>query len=402
MNKKIVITGMGAVTPIGVGVGNYWEALLRGDNGIAEVRRVDPDTLPVPYAGEVKDFRPKDYLSSRLAADLDTFQQFAYIAAEEALKDSGMETESGRVGIVMGSALNGIALTGETQKAADELGDKQIGPRLMSKVMGNMAAALFAISHGINGPSLSVSTACSSGGDAIVTASMLLECGAADAMIVMAGEAPECALASHSLFKAGAMSKTGSSRPFDKSRDGFVMGEGGGALVLETEEHALSRGARIYAELMGCGNNNDAFHPVSPAPGGEGAVRCMRMALEKAGLTPWDIGYVNAHGTATIKGDEAENAAINTVFGSYPVPVSSTKGATGHMMGAGGVTEVIACVKAIQTGLLPPTINFDELPEDFSLNIVANKPMKSRVRAAMSNAFGFGGQNSSIIVGKYE
>ncbi|MDD6188377.1 MAG: beta-ketoacyl-[acyl-carrier-protein] synthase family protein [Clostridiales bacterium] len=402
MKKKIVISGMGAVTPIGIGVENYWEALLRGNCGIVKVKRVPPETLPVPYAGEVKDYRPKDYLSSRLAADLDTFQQFAYIAAEEALKDCGMEPESERVGIVMGSALNGISLTGETQKAADEGGDKQIGPRLMSKVMGNMAAALFSINHGINGPSLSVSTACSSGGDAIVTACMLLESGAADAMIVMAGEAPVCALTSHSLFKAGAMSKTGSSRPFDKNRDGFVMGEGGGALVLETEEHALARGARIHAELLGFGNNNDAFHPVSPAPGGEGAVRCMRMALEKAGLTPWDIGYVNAHGTATIKGDEAENAAINTVFGDYPVPVSSTKGATGHMMGAGGVTEVIACVKAVQTGWLPPNINFEAPQENFDLNIVANKPVKSHIRAAMSNAFGFGGQNSSIIVGKYE
>lgn len=401
MNRKIVVTGMGAVTPVGIGVENYWSALLNGENGVVRVERMPGKELPVPFAGEVKNYVPKAYLSSRLAADLDIFQQFAYIAAEEAWSMSGIAAEDEKIGIVMGSALNGIALLGETQKAADEHGDKQIGPRLMSKVMGNMAAALFAINHGINGSSLSVSTACSSGGDAIATACMLLESGAVQAMVVMAGEAPLCSLAAHSLFKAGAMSKGGVSRPFDKERDGFVMGEGGGALILETEEHAAARRAFVCAELMGYGNNNDAYHPVSPAPGGKGAVRCMRAALDKAGLTPWDIGYVNAHGTATIKGDEAENAAINTVFGAYPVPVSSTKGATGHMMGAGGITEVIACIKALQTGVLPPNINFEALPADFNLNIVANKPVHSSILAAMSNAFGFGGQNSSIIVGAY-
>lgn len=400
MNKKIVISGMGAVTPIGIGVENYWQALLDKKCGIAEITKTPLENLPVKYAAEVKDFNPRDYLNIRMAADLDEFMQYAYVSAEEALRDSGLEIDPLRTGIVMGTALHGITLTGNTQKEVDEHGEKKISPRFLSKIMGNIAASQFAINHSVKGPSLTVSTACSSGGDAISTACMLLELGAADAMIVMAGEAAECTLAVHSLYKAGALSKSGSSRPFDKARDGFVIGEGGGALILETEESAVKRGAKIYARVLGYGNNNDAFHPVSPEPNGEGAAECMRIALKKAGISPESIGYVNAHGTATAKGDEAEDMAIRAVFGDYRVPVSSTKGATGHMMGAGGITEVIACVKAIENQIIPPNINFEEADDSFTLNISA-EARKAKISAAMSNALGFGGQNSSIIVGEY-
>ena len=407
MNRKIVITGMGAVTPIGIGTDAYWQALLDGKCGIEEMTKTPLEGLPVKYAAEVKNFRPRDYLNSRLAADLDDFMQYAYVSAEEALRGSGLMDENGlhaepsRVGVVMGTALHGISHIAAVQKEVDEHGEKRVSPRFMTKIMGNIAAAQLAISHGLRGPSLTVSTACSSGGDAIFTACLLLESGMADVMVVMAGEAAECLLSVQSLCKVGALSKTGRSRPFDAERDGFVIGEGGGALILETEEHALARGAKIRARLLGCANNNDAFHPVSPEPDGAGAAECMRLALERAGLAPESIGYINAHGTATLKGDEAENAAIHSVFGSRRVPVSSTKGATGHMMGAGGVTEVIACVKAIETGLLPPNTGFTALGEGLDLNIVARTPEKRDITAAMSNALGFGGQNSSIIVGKY-
>ena len=268
--------------------------------------------------------------------------------------------------------------------------------------MGNIAASHLSIQYGIKGPSLTVTTACSSGGDAITVASMLLKAGMADAIVVMAGESAINPVLIQSLAMSGALSRTGMSRPFDQKRDGFIIGEGGGALILETEEHALKRGATIYAELLGCANNTDAFNPVAPDPDGIGAAECMRLALQQANLKPEDIGYINAHGTATVKGDIAECFAIRTVFDSYDVPVSSTKGATGHLMGAGGITECIACIKALETGILPPTINCDEIDPECNVQIIAEKPIQKNITTAMSNALGFGGQNSRIIVGKYQ
>ncbi len=400
MKKRIVITGMGAVTPVGIGTDHFWQGLLSGKCGIDEITRIDVSDLPVKTAGEVKGFRPRSYLPVRLATDLDTFMQFAYVAAEEAIRESGMETASPRVGIVMGTALAGLTLIGKSQEEQTASG-KSVGPRFISMIMGNIAAAHLAISYKMQGPSMTVSTACSSGGDAITLAYTLLVAGAADAMVVMAGESTISPLFIQSLSKAGALSKSGNSRPFDKNRDGFVIGEGGGALILETEEHALKRGATIKAELLGCANNTDAYHPVSPEPNGNGAAGCMRQALEVAGIEPRAIDYVNAHGTATIKGDYAETLALKTVFGDYAVPVSSTKGATGHMMGAGGITEVIACIKSIETGIIAPNINYSEKDEGCDLNLIVNEPANIKVDVAMSNALGFGGQNSSIIVGRY-
>ena len=400
MKKKIVITGMGAVTPIGIGVEDYWNALVSGKCGIGEITCIDVSSLPVKAAAEVKGFNPKDFLSSRLTADLDTFMQYAYVAAEEALRDSRLEIDPFRTGVVMGTALGGMSLIGKTQEDLAVEG-KSVGPRFLPKVLGNIAAAQFSISYGIKGPSYTVSTACSTGGDAITMASMLLEVGAADVIVVMGGEAAISHLAIQSLVKAGALSKSGESRPFDKKRDGFVMGEGGGALILETEEHAVMRGADIKAELLGCASNLDAFNPVAPDPSGSGVAECIKIALSKAGLSPEEIGYVNAHGTSTVKGDIAETQAIKRVFGDYSVPVSSTKSSTGHLMGAGGITEIIACVKAINKGLLPPNINYNEKDEECDLNIIANVPLRVEINSAMSNSLGFGGQNSSVIVGRY-
>ena len=405
--KKIVITGMGAVTPIGIGVDEYWKNLTAGVSGIGTIKAFDPGELAVQIAGEVKNFNPSDYLPKDLIRKTDPFMQYAYIAAEEAIKQSGIGIEPERTGITMGTAMSGVATTAFTQDALSGAAHKKVGPRFIPKILGNIAAANIAIDYDIQGPSFTVSTACSSGGDAINTAAMCIQSGKADVMIAVGAESVLCPLVIYSLANAKALSRRNdepetASRPFDITRDGFVIGEGGGALVLETEEHALARGAKIFAELKGCGNTCDAHHVTAPHPEGRGAISCMKQALADAGLTPCDIGYINAHGTATHKGDAVETNAIKTLFGSDLPFVSSTKGATGHMMGAGGVTETIACIKAIETGVIPPTINLNEIdPECEGIDFVPNTAKKAEINYAMSNAFGFGGQNSSIIVGKY-
>lgn len=400
MKKKIVITGMGVVTPIGNNVEAFRESLNSRVCGISNIEKIDTADLQIHRAGEVKNFNVKEFMPTKLAMDLEPFMQYAYVAALEAVRDSGIETHSDRLGIVMGSALSGIAQIGETEKQYIEKG-RTAGPKFLLKAMGNSASAQFAIQHGITGPGLTVSTACSTGGDAILIARMLIESGMADAMLVMAGEACVCPSLIQSLTRLGALSKTGESLPFNTERNGFVLGEGGGAIVIETEESALARGARVYAELSGCANNNDAFNPVQPNPEGTGAAKCMSLAIEDAGIDPSDIGYINAHGTATHAGDLAECAAIRRVFGENTPLVSSTKSATGHMMGAGGVTEVIACVLAINDHRLPVTLNLTSIDPECNVALVTEANCETEVRYAMSNAMGFGGQNSCVIVGRY-
>lgn len=406
--KKIVITGMGAVTPIGIGVDTYWENITAGVSGIDTIKSFDASELAVQIAGEVKNFNPSDYMPKDLIRKTDPFMQYAYIAAEEALKQSNLEIEPERTGIVMGTAMNGIATIAFTQDALSGAVHKKVGPRFIPKILGNIAAANIAIDHNIQGPSLTVSTACSSGGDAINTACMCIQTGKADVMLAVGAESVLCPLVIYSLANAKALSRRNdspatASRPFDVTRDGFVIGEGGGALLLETEEHALARGAKIYGEVLGCGNTDDAYHVTAPHPEGRGAIACMKQAIAQANIDASQIGYVNAHGTATNKGDTVETASIKNVFGDKLPYVSSTKGATGHMMGAGGITEVITCVKAIETGVIPPTINLNEVdPECSGIDFVANTAKKAEIDYAMSNAFGFGGQNSSIIVGRYK
>lgn len=405
--KKIVITGMGAVTPVGIGVENYWKNIIEGKSGIDTIKTFDASDLAVQVAGEIKNFNPSDYLPKELIRKTDPFMQYAYIAAEEALKQSGLEIEPTRTGIVMGTAMSGIATIAFTQEALSSAAHKKVGPRFIPKILGNIAAANIAIDRNIQGPSFTVSTACSSGGDSINMACMCINSGKADVMLALGAESVLCPLVIYSLANAKALSRRNdtpesASRPFDITRDGFVIGEGGGALVLETEEHALARGAKIYGEIKGCGNTCDAHHVTAPHPDGRGAMDCMKLAIAEAGIEPSEIGYVNAHGTATNKGDAVETSAIRKVFGSNLPYVSSTKGATGHMMGAGGITEVITCVKAIETGIIPPTINLNEIdPECGEIDFVPNIAKKADIKYAMSNAFGFGGQNSSIIVGKY-
>ena len=307
----------------------------------------------------------------------------------------------------MGTAMDGVTTVAQTQAAFDT--GKRVGPRFVPMTIGNIAAAQISIAHGIHGPSLTLNTACSAGGDAIMTAAMLLRSGEADAVLAVGGESILCPIVVSGLSQAKALSRRNDDpeqacRPFDIDRDGFVIGEGGGALLIETEEHALARGAKIHAVLAGYANTSDAHHVTAPCPDGEGASRCMKLALKKAGMQPSDIGYINAHGTSTPLGDKAETLAVKTVFGgreSAP-PMSSTKSATGHLMGAGGLTEAIACIKAIEEGVLPPTLHLAKPDPECDLDYVPNTARKAEINAAMSNSLGFGGQNSSLIVARYE
>ena len=407
--NRLVITGMGAVTPIGIGVSAYWDALTAGRCGIGRITRFDASALPVQIAAELKDFDPAEHMPKTLARTMDPFMQFAFVAAQEALADSGLdiEPEAERIGITMGTAMSGVTTIAHTQEEYD--GGRRVGPRFVPMAIGNIAAAQIAIARGIRGPSLTLNTACSAGGDAILTAATLLLAGEADAMLAVGGESILCPIVVSGLSQAKALSRRNDDpetacRPFDAGRDGFVIGEGGGALVIETEAHALARGAHIYAELAGWANTSDAHHVTAPCPDGAGAARCMKLALQKAGMQPSDIGYINAHGTSTPLGDKAETLAVKSVFGgreSAP-PVSSTKSATGHLMGAGGLTETIACIKAIETGILPPTLHLAAPDPDCDLDYVPNTARHADIRAAMSNSLGFGGQNSSIIVSRYQ
>ena len=405
--KKIVVTGMGAVTPVGIGVENYWNNITAGASGIDTIKTFDPSELAVQIAGEVKNFNPSDYLPKDLIRKTDPFMQYAYIAAEEAMKQSGIKIEPERTGIVMGTAMAGIATIAYTQEALTGASHKKVGPRFIPKILGNIAAANIAIDYNIQGPSFTVSTACSSGGDAINTACMCMQSGKADIMLAVGAESVLCPLVIYSLANAKALSRRNdspstASRPFDVTRDGFVIGEGGGALVLETEEHALARGAKIYAEIRGCGNTDDAYHVTAPHPEGRGAIACMKQAIAEAGINPSDIGYINAHGTATDRGDSAESQAMAAVFGNK-TPVSTLKSYMGHTLGACGSLEAWMSIMMMNEGWFAPTINLEDVAEDCSdLAYIRNQPLELSTNYIMSNNFAFGGINTSLIFGRYK
>lgn len=405
-DERIVITGMGAVTPLGIGVANYWRALIEGRCGIGPLTRFDAEALPVRIAAEVQDF-PEDALPRAVARNAARFMRYAFAAGMEALLQSSLDIAATpeRVGITMGTAMAGIAESSAGEAAFLGCKRGKMSPHFVPMIIGNMATAHLAIHYGIHGPGMTLETACSAGGDAIMAAAMLIHAGEADAMLVLGGESILCPSVVSSLAQARALSRRNdapktSSRPFDRDRDGFVIGEGGGALVLERLSHAQARGALVLAELAGWANSLDAHHITAPDPAGEGAAACMRAALRRARLAPRAIGYVNAHGTSTGLGDIAETVALKRIFGSMATapPVSSTKGATGHLMGAGGITEVIACIMALREGILPPTLNLDSPDPQCDLDYVPHTAREARVDAAMSNSLGFGGQNSSIIV----
>lgn len=409
-NSRLVITGMGAVTPIGIGVEEYWSNLVAGKCGVDKITKFDVSELPVKIAAEVKDFDAEQFMPKKLTREMDPYMQYGYAAAMEAIEQAGEAAEPERMGIVVGTALGGIAPMTETQDGVSKGEHKKVSPRFVPKIIGNEAAAQVAIAKGYRGPSLTVSTACSSGGDAISTACMLLLSGQADAVLAMGTESALAPLFILGLTSAHALSTNNdnpqsASRPFDRDRDGFVIGEGGGALIIETEENAKRRGATILAELAGFANCTDGYHVTSPHPDGIGAIFCMEKAIEHAGLTTGDVDYINTHGTSTGVGDPIETNAIAKLFGNHAkeMAVTSTKGATGHMMGAGGITEAITCIQCIRTGVVPPTLNLENLDEKcVALNYVPGKAMEKEVKVAMSNSFGFGGQNSSVVFKKYE
>lgn len=413
-SERLVVTGMGAITPIGNSVDEYFKNLLAGKCGVDKITRFDTTELPVKIAAEVKDFDPLNYMPKKLTREMDVFMQYGYAAAMEAIAqaagDDGEIAAPERMGIAVGTALGGITPIAETQDGISRGEHKKVSPRFVPKIIGNEVAAQIAIQKGYRGPSMTVSTACSSGGDAISMACMFLLSGQADAVLALGTESALDPLFILGLSSAHALSTNNenpkaASRPFDKDRDGFVIGEGGGALIIETESHAKARNAVILAEIAGFANCTDGYHVTSPHPEGIGAIYCMEKALENAGVEKSEIGYINTHGTSTPMGDPIETNAIVEVFGedAKNIAVTSSKGATGHMMGAGGITEVITCIRAIKDGIIPPTLNLDEPDEKCAaLNYVPNQAEKKEITAAMSNSFGFGGQNSSIVVKKYE
>ena len=402
--EKIVVTGMGAVTPVGCGVESYWNNLINGECGIDRIMRFDAESLAVKIAGEVKDFDIEAYMPKKMIHETDAFTQYAFAAAKEALGEE-LPADPERTGIVMGTAMAGVATTAATQEILTNAVHKNVGPRFVPRILGNIAAAQIAISYGIYGPSSTLSTACASGCDAVSMAAMMLLADDADAVLAVGSESVLCPLVIYSLANAHTLSRMNDDplhacRPFDAARNGFVIGEGGGALVLERESHAKARGAEIYAELAGWANNNDAYHVMQPDPDGKMAARCMQMAMDCAGVAAQQIDHINAHGTGTKQGDSAELAAISQVFGDARPAITSTKGATGHLMGGGGLTESIACIQAIRTGIIPPTLNLDDPEGDF--DYVAGQMRRQHVETAMTNAFGFGGQNASLIFRRYE
>jgi 3-oxoacyl-[acyl-carrier-protein] synthase II len=405
---RIVVTGVGAVTPIGNSKDEFWQGMMEGRSGGAPITRFDAAQFETRFAAEVKNYDPLLVISRKEVQRMDLFAQFAMSAAVMAVEDSGIDfekTDRERVGVVFGSGIGGMWTYHHQQQNLYERGGvpDRISPFFVPMLISDIAAGHIAIRYGLKGPNYATVSACATSSHSIGDAFMLLQRGNADVILAGGSEAVICPMGIGGFNAMKALSTRNdspstASRPFDKERDGFVMGEGGGMLVLETLEHAMNRGATIYAEICGIGLTDDAFHITQPAPGGEGAVRSMRLALEDAGLQPTDIDYINAHGTSTPFNDKSESAAIRTVFGDHAntLSVSSTKSMTGHLLGAAGAVEAIATVLAIKNSIAPPTINYSTPDPDCDLDYVQNGPKHRPIRAALSNTFGFGGHNATL------
>lgn len=409
MPEKIVITGMGTVNALGNDVAQTWENALNGVSGLGPITQFDASEHLVKYACEVKDFDASQYLSPRDARRRDRFEILAAAAVVQALEESGLEiteANAGRVGSVISAAIGGLLSLEEGVLKAHEKGPRAVSPFLIPMLMPNGASGLVGIDHGPKGPAFSVASACASGQDGIGMAWMMLRSGVIDVAIAGASEAVISATGVAAFDRLGAMSRRSpeedTPRPFDKNRDGLVMGEGAGALVLETESHAKARGAEILAELAGYAASADAFHITAPSDTGEGGSRAIHLALEEAQASPDDVDYINAHGTGTPLNDVSETLAVKSALGeaAYSTPISSTKSMTGHMMGATGALEAIFCVQAVREGKIPPTINYREADPDCDLDYVPNEARDHKVDLALSNAFGFGGHNAVLAIRK--
>ena len=411
MERRVVVTGLGAITPIGNNVKDYWEGLKTGKCGIDTITAFDVTDFKVKLAAEVKNYNPEEYLDKRSARRLDRFTQFAIIAAREAMKDSGItkeNTDMERVGTFIGSGIGGLDTIEKENRVCFEKGYDKISPMYIPMVISNMAAGNVAIDLGLRGESFSIATACASATHSIGEAYRAIKHGYQDVVFTGGTEASitKTGIAGFTNIKAlsQAEEKNRASIPFDKERSGFVMGEGAGVIVLEELEHAKKRGAKIYAEICGYGASSDAYHITSPAPDGEGGARAMMNAIKDANIEETEIDYINAHGTSTHLNDLCETQAIKTALKekAKTVMVSSTKGNTGHLLGAAGAVEAIACIKAIEDDFVPPTINYKVKDEECDLDVVPNVGRNIKINYAMSNSLGFGGHNSSIIFKRYE
>ena len=415
MNKKrVVITGMGALTPIGNSVDEYWKNLLSGKSGAEAITKFDSSLFKTKFACEVKNFDPLDIMDRKEARKMDPFSAYALATTQEAILDSKLDLEKvnlDRAGVVWGSGIGGMyTFQEECFNFKDGDGTPRFNPFFVPKMIVDIAAGHISIKYGLRGPNYVTVSACASSTNAIIDALMLIQLGKSD-FIVTGGSEAGVNISGIGGFNALKALSTRNddpgtaSRPFDATRDGFVLGEGSGCLILEELEHAKKRGAKIYAEVAGGGLTADAHHITAPHPEGRGAISVMKLSLEDAGMNPEDIDYVNVHGTSTPLGDISETLAIKEVFGehAYKLNISSTKSMTGHLLGAAGAIEAIACVKSIQDNVIPPTINFKHKDEniDYNLNLTLNKAQKREVKAALSNTFGFGGHNTSIIVKEF-
>ena len=414
MTNRVVLTGVGGISPIGSGKDVFWEALLAGKNGIGRITRFDPADCASQIAGEVKDFDPTAFIDRKEAKRMDRYTQFAVAASKMAVEDAGLDLaaeDRDRIGTYIGSGVGGIDTLHEQYKKLFDKGPHFISPFFIPMMIGNMAAGQTAIVLDVHGPSSDIVTACATGTNCIGEAFRILQHGEADVMIAGGTEAAISAapVAGFCSMKALCTNRNDdpehASRPFDKERSGFVMGEGAGVVVLETLEHAKKRGAHIYAEVAGYGRNSDAYHVTSPAPHGVYQSKCMSLAIADAGLTPDDIDYVNAHGTSTHMNDLGETEACKEVFGARAkdVPISSVKSMTGHMLGAAGGVECIATALSVENDMIPPTINYEtpDFEEGLDLDYVPNKSRSHTVRAAISNNFGFGGHNACLVLKKF-
>ncbi len=412
MKRRVVVTGLGCITPIGTGLDNFWKALLEGKSGIDYITRFDTTDYPTKIAGEVKDFVPEDYIDKKEVKKMDRFTQLAVAASQMAVKDAELklqEIDSERFGVVLGSGIGGIGTLEEQHSKLMEKGAKRVSPFFIPMMISNLGAGYVSIALGAKGPNTTVVTACASSTNAIGEAFKIIQRGDADLMITGGMEASITPLSIAGFCSMKAMSTNNdepqkASRPFDSNRDGFVMGEGAGILLLEDLEHALKRGAHIYAEVAGYGMSADAYHITSPSPDGEGAARSMLNALRDAGISYGEIDYINAHGTSTPYNDRFETMAIKSVFKehAHELAISSTKSMTGHLLGAAGSIEAIACIMAIREGKIPPTINLENPDPELDLDYVPNQYRERAVDYALSNSLGFGGHNATIVLKKYE
>ncbi len=410
--RRVVITGMGAITPLGLNVDDFWQALIAGKSGIDWITVINTDGYPAKISGEVRGFDPEQYMDRKEARRMARFSQFAVAAGQQAFDSAGLQVgdmEPERLGVLLGNGYGGLPNTDEAVRTIIKKGGMRLDPFFMLKTLPNMAASHVSIRFQAKGHSSTITTACAAATQAMGEALALIRAGTADVMLTGGSEAGMCelGLASFSVMKVLSTRSgdpTKASRPFDAERDGFVSAEGAAVFVLESLEHAQARGATILAELIGFAASADAYHMVAPCADGEGAARCMRWALEDAGIEPEEVDYVNAHGTSTTLNDASETTAIKTALGehAYQVPISSTKSMIGHTLGASGALESVACVRTLQEGLIHPTINYEHPDPDCDLDYVPNQARPADVRVILKNSFGFGGQNACLVFRRFE